>query len=90
VPRDLGRAAAWIQRAAEAGHSEVYADLAHSYWAGAGVRRDPVEAYVWWRRAAEAGDARGVEGTARAAGVLDDAGRAEAERRLRSRRMVSP
>ena len=85
VPRDLGRAAAWIRRAAEAGHSEVYADLAQSYWYGAGVPRDPMEAYVWWRRAAEAGDARGVEGAARAAGVLDEAGRAKAERRRRSR-----
>jgi len=85
VPRDLGRATAWIRRAAEAGHSEVYVDLARSYWSGAGVPRDPVEAYVWWRRAAEAGDARGVEGAARAAGVLDEAGHAKAERRLRSR-----
>lgn len=64
-------AAAWYQRAADAGVAMAQAKLGNCYFAGAGVARDFPAAQRWYRRAAEQGfaDAQYVLGIWLSGGV---------------------
>jgi TPR repeat protein len=57
TPRDYLKAAAYFERADNAGYSDATNELAHMYRDGLGVPRDPQRADQLWRKAAEAGHA---------------------------------
>ncbi len=50
---DLGEAALWFRKAAEAGYAPAQLGLAKLYGKGQGVPLDYVQSYVWFSRAAE-------------------------------------
>jgi len=56
VPRDIGKAIAWFQRAAAAGSAEAQNNLATKYALGDGLPQDTVEALRLYRIAAAKGD----------------------------------
>lgn len=60
VPKDAGKAAAMIKRAAEQPDGTAYVSLARYHWGvalweGAGVAADPAQARLWLERAAAEG-----------------------------------
>ena len=57
VPRNAGKAAEWLRRAAELGDPRAQLDLGLAYEKGLGVERQPRTAAEWFRRAAEQDDA---------------------------------
>ena len=72
VPRDLARAAALYQRAAELGNAEAQYNLGNLYLLGEGVERDDDWAFTWYRAAAKQGHAlarKNVDEFYRAAGI---------------------
>lgn len=81
LPRDPAAAVAWWRRAALQNEPEAQAMLGAAYHMGRGTPPDPVEALHWLLRAQRGGSplTGNFVGPARAA--VDEAGRAEAERR---------
>lgn len=55
-PEDPARAAAYYERAAQAGHSASQFNLAALYATGKGVKQDLMLAYQWYQRSTEQGD----------------------------------
>ena len=56
VPKDIGQAALWYRRAAEAGHVEAQKNLGFLYATGKGVEKDETEATKWMGRSASKGN----------------------------------
>ena len=76
VPKDLPRAAALYQRAAELGNADAQFNLGNLYLLGEGVARDDDWAFTWFRAAARQGHAlarHNVEEFYRSAGVTPPA-----------------
>lgn len=55
--KDIGLAVVWWNKAAAQGHVGAQNQLAHLYFQGEGVPKDPVQANEWWQKAADQGDA---------------------------------
>ena len=55
IPKDMGRAAYWYQRAAEQGHMDAQYNLGVAYSLGAGVLADSAQAANWYYKAAQQG-----------------------------------
>lgn len=53
---DYVRAADWWRKAAAQGHAGAQNQLAHLYFEGKGVPKDPLQANEWWQKAADRGD----------------------------------
>ncbi len=61
VNRDFSQALAWFLRAAEAGDTSVYMNIANIYEKGSAGERSFDKAYDWFRRAAELGSKEAEE-----------------------------
>lgn len=61
VQRDFGQALAWFLRAAEAGDTSVYMNIANIYEKGTAGERSFEKAYDWVKRAAELGNKQAEE-----------------------------
>lgn len=56
VPRDLGKAAEWLRKAADLGDARGQLQLGLAYEKGLGVKRSPEIAAEWFLKAAEQGE----------------------------------
>ena len=57
APRDVGKAADWLKRAADQGDAGAQRNLALCHYEGWGLAQDEAAAAVWYEKAAEQNDA---------------------------------